>query len=81
MVKVNLWSNLKASADGQSVVEVEAKTIKEMFAELERLYPRMKGYLDQGLAVSIDGQIYQDAWFKKISEEDDIHILPRFTGG
>lgn len=81
MVEVHLWGNLKVAAGGLSSVEVEAKTIKQMFKGLEKQFPALKHYLDQGPAVSIDGEIYQDNWFKKISPEDDIHILPRFTGG
>jgi molybdopterin synthase sulfur carrier subunit len=81
MVEVHLWATLKTVTGGLSSVEVEAKTIKEIFSGLEKQFPALKPYLDKGLAVSIDGEIYQDAWFKKVSAENEIHLMPRFTGG
>jgi molybdopterin synthase sulfur carrier subunit len=34
MVDVNLWSGLRRFADGQTVVSVEAQTVRQMLAAL-----------------------------------------------
>jgi sulfur carrier protein ThiS len=44
-------------------------------------YPELAPHLEQGLAVAIDGQIYQDALFQEIEAGSEVHILPQIPGG
>ena len=37
--------------------------------------------LDRGVAVSIDGQIYRDDWFRPIPPGSEVFLLPRMAGG
>lgn len=81
MVRVVLWRSLAAVTGGRTEVEVEAANVHELLQRLGDAYPGLKPQLDDGVAVSIDGQIYRDAWFQPIDAESEVYLLPRIAGG
>ncbi len=81
MADIHLWGALRPAADGASTVQIEAKTIREMFRKLEEAYPGMGPHLARGVAVSIDGRIYRDSWETPLPEGAEIYLLPRIQGG
>ncbi len=80
-VTVTLSGVLRAAAEGNETVELEAATISELLANLIRRYPEMASHMDAGIAVSIDGQIYRDNWGTPIPPGAEIFLLPRIAGG
>ena len=81
MVAVTLWGSLRAAAGGRSVVEIEARDIRELFRKLAEQFPAVEPFIDRGIAVSIDGTIYRDTWSKELPEDAEIFLLPRLSGG
>ena len=81
MLKVCLSGPLKAAADGAASVSISAVTIRELLRELIEQYPGMQNQLDDGIAVSVNGQIFRDNWSKKIPAGAEIFLLPRIQGG
>jgi len=81
MLKVCLSGPLKAAADGAASVLISAATIRELLRELIKQYPGMQNQLDDGIAVSVNGQIFRDNWSKKIPKGAEIFLLPRIQGG
>ena len=78
---IHLWGALRPAAGGASVVQVQAKTIRELFRKLEEQYPGMAPHLARGVAVSIDGKIFRDTWDQELTEGAEIYLLPRIQGG
>ena len=81
MLKVCLSGPLKAAADGAASVSISAATLRELQRELIEQYPGMQNQLDDGIAVSVNGQIFRDNWSKKIPAGAEIFLLPRIQGG
>ena len=81
MLKVCFSGPLKAAADGAASVSINAATIRELLRELIEQYPGMQNQLDDGIAVSVNGQIFRDNWSKKIPAGAEIFLLPRIQGG
>ncbi len=81
MAQVQLWGALAAAAGGHPVVEIAAKDINELFRKLAEQYPATQAFIDQGVAVSIDGTIYRDTWSQKLPDGAEIFLLPRIAGG
>ena len=81
MVQVTLTGALKAAAGGRTEFEVEASNIHQLLSRLGQDHPKLKPMLDRGVAVSIDGQIYRDDWFRPIPPGSEVFILPRMAGG
>lgn len=81
MVQVSLTGSFRAAMGGVASVEVEADTIRELFARLLARYPALQDHLDEGIAVSINGEIYRDEWGKAIPANAEVFLLPRIQGG
>jgi len=81
MLKVCLSGPLKAAADGAASVSISAATIRELLRELIEQYPGMQNQLDDGIAVSVNGQIFRDKWSEKIPDGAEVFLLPRIQGG
>lgn len=81
MAHVTLIGNLRQHTGGVSELDVDARSVRQLFARLGERYPSLAPHLDQGLAVAIDGQIYQDALFQEIGADSEVHILPQIAGG
>jgi molybdopterin converting factor small subunit len=81
MARVSLIGNLRQFTGGVSELDVEAATVRQLFARLGERYPQLAPHLETGSAVAIDGQIYQDALLQPISRDSEVHILPQIAGG
>ena len=66
---------------GETVFEVEADTVRRMIAELDRRFPGLGNQIDEGMAVAIDGEIYQDAWQAPLGPDSEIVLIPKIGGG
>ena len=81
MADIHLWGALRPAAGGASVVQVNARTIRELFRKLEENFPGMAPHIARGVAVSINGRIYRDTWEQELPEGAEIYLLPRIQGG
>ncbi len=81
MLEVNLSGSLQDAADGAASIALEAATIRELLRKLVERYPRMQSQVEEGIAVSIDGEIYRDNWGEEIPEGAEVFLLPRIRGG
>ena len=81
MLKVCLSGPLQAAADGAASVLISAVTIRELLRELVEQYPGMQNQLNDGIAVSVNGEIFRDSWSEEIPEGAEIFLLPRIQGG
>jgi molybdopterin converting factor small subunit len=81
MAHVTLTGNLSQFTGGIAEMSIEAGNVHQLFARLGADYPALAPHLEQGLAVAIDGQIYQDALLQEIGAGSEVHILPQIAGG
>ena len=80
-MQVGLSGPLRAAADGEESINIEAETIRELLERLIDRYPAMRQHVDIGIAVSIDGTIYRDNWATNIPQGAAVYLLPRIAGG
>jgi len=80
-VKVGLWGSLRPYAGGADAVELEAETIRDLLAALSTAHPGVAPFLKAGIAVSIDGVIYQNSPGQAIPGGAEVYLLPRLRGG
>ena len=52
-----------------------------MIVELERRYPGLGHQIDEGMAIAIDGEIFQDAYLEKLKPDSEIVLIPKIGGG
>jgi len=81
MARIILTRALRKFAEGESEFELDVSTVQALFRELGQRYPAMKRHLEDGVAVAINGQIYQDALFEPIPNDSEVHLIPMIAGG
>jgi sulfur-carrier protein len=81
MTHVVLTRNLAQFTGGESELELEVGNIRQLLGQLGARYPLLRPHLAEGLAVAIDGEIFQDAWLEPIPPGSEVHLIPRIAGG
>ncbi len=81
MIDVQLGATLRAKAGGRASFPVEAANAKQLLERLAEAYPELAPVLERGVAVAINGQLYQKAWLQPIPEGAEVYLMPRVAGG
>lgn len=80
-MRVGLWGSLRPYAGGADSVELEAETIRDLLRALAAAHPGTAPFLENGIAVSIDGVVYQNSPGQTIPAGAEVYLLPRLRGG
>ena len=81
MARIVLTGNLQLHTEGVKELELDVNTIRQLMRQLTTRYPGLPVDLEDEVAVSIDGTIYQDDWFAEIAPDSEVHLLPKIGGG
>jgi molybdopterin converting factor small subunit len=81
MARVVLIGNLAQLAGGVAEFDLPATSVKQLFELLAERHPALGPHLDDGVAVAIDGQIYQDSLLEPIGPDSEVFVLPQIAGG
>jgi len=81
MARVVLVGNLAQLTGGVAEFRLSATSVKQLFQQLTELHPALGRHLDEGIAVSIDVQIFQDSLFEPIGPDSEVFLLPQIAGG
>ena len=81
MAKVHIVGNLRQFTGGQADFDLPAKSVQHLFKLLIELYPETAPHLAEGMAVAIDGQIFQETLFQEIGPDAEVFLMPQIAGG
>lgn len=81
MLQIRLTGAFRAAANNADTIDIQAQTIRELMFKLVEQYPLMKRHVDEGIAVSINGNIYRDDWGANIPADSEVFLIPRIQGG
>lgn len=81
MARVVLVGNLVQLTGGEAEFDLPATSVKHLFALLAERHPALGPHLQAGVAVAIDGQIYQDALLEPIDPASEVFVIPQIAGG
>jgi sulfur-carrier protein len=81
MARVVLVGNLAQLTGGVAEFELSATSVKQLYQQLTELHPAIGAHLETGVAVAIDGQIFQDALLEPIGHDSEVFLLPQIAGG
>tara|TARA_B100001245_G_C22505980_1_gene256011 strand:+ start:80 stop:346 length:267 start_codon:yes stop_codon:yes gene_type:complete len=87
MATVYIPSLMQNLTEGQSKVEIEGTSVRQIITHLENQYPgimerlvddnRIKG----NISVAVDGEITPLGMLEKVGENSEVHFLPAIGGG
>jgi hypothetical protein len=66
---------------GMTEFEVKATNFHRLVRELEQRFPGLGHQVEEGMAIAIDGTIYQDAYGARFGEASEIYLIPKISGG
>ena len=66
---------------GQTQLQCAAPDYAALVAALEARFPGFSHSLESGMAVAIDGEIYQTPLLEAIGPDSEVHFLPLIGGG
>jgi 4,5-dihydroxyphthalate decarboxylase len=81
MARVVLVGNLAQLTGGVAEFQLPVTSVKQLFQQLTELHPALGPHLEEGVAVAIDGQIYQDTLLEPIGPDSEVFVLPQIAGG
>ncbi len=81
MPRVVLVGNLAQLTGGVAEFELSATSVKQLYQQLTELHPAIGPHLETGVAVAIDGQIFQDTLLEPIGPDSEVFLLPQIAGG
>jgi len=61
--------------------EIEAKNMRGVIREMDKLYPGLSHHLEEETTVAIDGQIHETAYFQPIRPGCEVFFIPKLEGG
>ena len=66
---------------GRTELEVAATNFRRLVLELEERFPGLGKQVEEGMAVAIDGEIFQDAYAAKFGPDSEVVLIPKIGGG
>jgi molybdopterin converting factor small subunit len=66
---------------GETELDVAADTFRRLIGELNDRFPGLGTQVEEGMAIAIDGEIYQDAYSVALKPDSEIYIIPKIGGG
>ena len=66
---------------GRSELEVAATTFRRLVLELDQRFPGLGRQVEEGMAVAIDGEIFQDAYAAQLRPDSEIVLITKIGGG
>jgi molybdopterin synthase sulfur carrier subunit len=66
---------------GQSELAVAATTFRRLVLELDERFPGLGKQVEEGMAIAIDGEIFQDAYGATFGPDSEVVLIPKIGGG
>ena len=81
MAHVVLCSDCLDYTGGLVEFDLEADSVRQLIGGLEARFPGLGAFVDKRMAVAIDGEIHQDAWFAPLTAQSEVYLIPKIGGG
>ena len=74
-------SSCQRFTGGRTELEVAATNFRRLVLELDQRFPGLGKQVEEGMAVAIDGVIYQDAYSAQFGPDSEVYLIPKIAGG
>jgi molybdopterin converting factor small subunit len=81
MARIVLSSTLAPYTDGALELDLDVANVRQLFQLLGERFPGLRDQLEEGIAVAIDDEIYQDALLQPIGRDSEVILITKIAGG
>jgi len=81
VARIVLSSTLAPYTDGTLELKLDAANVRQLFQLLGERFPGLRDQLEEGVAVAIDDEIYQDALLQPIGRDSEVILITKIAGG
>jgi molybdopterin synthase sulfur carrier subunit len=87
MATIYIPATLQSLSGGATQVTVEATSVRQVVAQLEKLFPGMEealvedGDLKPYIVVSVDGDFSVRGLMERVDVDSEVHFIPALGGG
>ena len=81
MARIALSSTFAPYTGGVLQLELAVANVRQLFQALGERYPELQPHLQEGIAVAIDDEIYQDALLQPIARDSEVILISKIAGG
>ena len=67
--------------NGVREFEVEARNLRGVIKEMDRLFPGLGTTLEEETTVAIDGELHEVGYFQPIRPGAEVFFIPKLEGG
>ena len=80
MAQVHFGSDLLQYTGGVESMTIDASRVLELKRTLGSRFPALTARIEH-MAIAIDGEIFNDADYRDLAADAEIHFVPRTVGG
>ena len=80
-VLISSGSSSLGFTGGKTEFGVAATSFRQLVLELEQRFPGLGKQVEEGMAIAIDGEIYQDCYAVELKPGTEIVLIPKIGGG
>lgn len=77
----SISSRVRDFTGGLDAFDVEARTVRALLRELDARFPGLGEFVEDSMAIAIDGEVFQDALGAPLDEGSEIVLIPKISGG
>jgi molybdopterin synthase sulfur carrier subunit len=77
----SLPGSAAATPGGVREFEIEARNLRGVIKEMDRLYPGLGERLEEETTVAIDGALHETAYFQPLQPGSEVFFIPKLEGG
>ena len=87
MATVWIPATLRSLSGGQETVEIEARNIRQIIADLDKQFPGIRARLcagdalRPGIAAAVDGQVANLGLLQPVAANSEVHFVLAIAGG
>jgi molybdopterin converting factor small subunit len=74
-------SSCRQFTGGRTEFQVQANNFRRLVTELDQMFPGLGHQVEEGMAIAIDGEIFQDAYSAELLPDSEIFLIPKIAGG
>jgi molybdopterin synthase sulfur carrier subunit len=78
---VSTTSDLADFTGGLTEFDVAADSVRKLIREMEARFPGLGEFVQQRMALAIDGEIHQDAFEEALRPDSEVCLIPKIGGG